>query len=163
MKIIIKSGFIGIVCLVALSCNTNSPGNQKSATKTVFDADGYYFPVDTIKYKDYRVENILIATTDKINSSGDKQISYVQIDLVDDKTGENLEQITKEYELKNKIFHATFKTKYIGNIELNSSFTGTFGPMNDNVKEKETIVMKGTFMINKDYTKETEFKYFAGE
>lgn len=170
MKIKIKLVLIGIISVVAFSCNNSSLNNQKiesekstSASKTTFDADGYYFPVDTIKYKDYRIENILIATTDKINSKGDKQISYVQIELVDDKTGENWEQTTKDFELNNKIFHAIFKTKYIGIIDLTSQFTGKLGPMNDNVTEEETIVMKGSFSINKEYKKETEFKYFAGE
>jgi hypothetical protein len=163
MKLIIKSGLLIIICLFGLSCNTGSPGDQKSAAKTAFDADGYYFPADTIKYLDYRIESILIATKDEINSSGDKLISSVQIGLVDDKTGKTQELTTKEYELRNKIFHAVFKTNFMGDIELNSSFTGAFGPINDNVKEQETIVMKGKFEINKDYIRETGFKYFAGD
>jgi hypothetical protein len=170
MKIKIRVLIIGIISVLALSCNNSSLDKQKTESenntptaKSAFDADGYYFPVDTIKYKDYRIENLLIATTDKINSNGDKQVLYVQIELVDDKTGENWEQTSKDFELNNKNFRATFKTKYIGTIELSSVLTGKFGPINDNVNEQETIVMKGIFKINKDYKKETEFKYFAGE
>jgi hypothetical protein len=166
----IISAIAGIIIFVAFSCNHISPDHQKpdsdknrSDSTIAFDADGYYFPVDTVKYKDYRIGNILIATTDKINSNGDKQISYVQIELVDEKTGKNREETTKDFEFRNKQFRATFKTKFIGVIELSSILTGKYGPVNDNVEEQETIVMIGTFTINKDYKKDTEFRYFAGE
>ncbi len=169
-----KIYILGIICLIILSSCNDSSVNKHSGTATnaieiktnnqlAFDADGYYFPVDSIKYKNFILENVLIATTDKTNDFGDKQVLFAQIELVDITTGENWEETTKDFELKNKDFRAVFNVKNIGTIKLTAQLLGKNGPINDKIDEDKTIVMKGKFEINDDYKRETEFKYFAGD
>lgn len=162
-----KITLLALLCLFLLSCNNNTTVIEKPANgavvQTAFDADGYYLPVAALAYKNCRIENVLIATTDTLTASGDKKILFAQLEIVDTISGENREVVTKDFELKDKKFRAVFTDKTIGKIIFSSLLLGTYGPANDHAEENKTIVMKGTFEINGNYRIDTEFTYYAGD
>jgi len=164
-----KIYYLTTILLIAfLSCNSQkSEKKENIVTKTEkqvsFNIDGYYFPKDTIKYKEIEVLSILFSTKDEVDESNSNVINKVYLNLLDIKSGKRIELVAETFQLKNKVINLSVSIPDIGVFSFNGTFLGKNGPMNDNVRENETIVMKGKIEIGGDFKKETDFSYFAGD
>lgn len=135
----------------------------KKEKKVSFDIDGYYFIKDTIIFKEIKVLSILFSTKDIIDESNYNIINKVYLNILDNKTGREIELKVKEYKFENKKISLSVTIPEIGVFSFKGTFLGENGPMNDDVIEDETIVMKGLMKIGSDFTKEICFTYFAGD
>ncbi|NVN93706.1 MAG: hypothetical protein HXX18_00340 [Bacteroidetes bacterium] len=157
-----------LLITIILSCQNQNVETKekpliKKEKKVSFDIDGYYFLNDTIIFKEIKVLSILISTKDTIDKSNYNIINKLYLNILDTKTGREIELKVKEYKFENKKISLSVTIPEIGIFSFEGTFLGENGPMNDNVIEDKTFVMKGLVKIGNNFTKMTSFTYFAGD
>jgi hypothetical protein len=153
---------------VNIDTNVKSDLEADDNTNIQFDPDGYYYPTDTLRYKQFemgrRALDIFIMESP---SKGNfirrpKDSVFIALNFRDTLANEDMSLKTADFLITKDTLVLNFHSDKIGDIKVVGHFTGNKGPYYDNVEVFKTIVLK-TKLIFKDATFSTDFTYWEGD
>lgn len=169
-----------LLSLIVISCSSNNTSTNTdsfdikkdtalSSTPTepedsTFDSYGFYYPIDTIVFKNYRFSTLSIATTAVNDTGNTKAINVTDVSAIlkrvkDDK----IKALTfKNFIVKKNKIDLNIIDSEIGNFSLKGRFTVDKSPSQEN-PASNAVVLKATLKVNEEPAKEVSFTWFSGD
>lgn len=150
-----------MLLLTSLACSQKK-GDQNStdfSKSSPFKLYGNYLPTKEIFVQGLVLQGIKINTHDSLNYSPIKGILL----RFRDKAKDDYYFVDCSFRGTQDDFIIIGNDAALGKIQVRGKFFGTKGPVNDNIKDPNTIVFKGVFSVDGKTNIEFECRYFEGD